>query len=128
MSQRPSKIERALPVAVAGVAVLAVILLSFIPPADKQALHTRGRFHSLGHLLIFSLLAFLAIRASPSIRAQKLVCIGLMAFGFGLELAEHLVFLAPLEWKDVFVDAVGIAAGTYIAILSMQWWTARQMR
>jgi hypothetical protein len=110
--------KRAIFIALACVVVLAVTMLSFLPWRDKHALHTTGRFHSLGHLLVFSIVALLTIRISRSLPARILAFIGSLLFGFGIESAERLVYHSRLEWKDVLVDAAGVIGGTLIAILS----------
>jgi hypothetical protein len=93
-------------------------MLSFLPWRDKHALHTTGRFHSLGHLLAFSIVALLTVRISRSPLARILAFISSLIFGFGIESAERLVYHSRLEWKDVLVDAAGVVGGTLIAILS----------
>jgi hypothetical protein len=93
-------------------------MLSFLPWRDKHALHTAGRFHSLGHLLVFSIVALLTVRISRSPLARILAFIGSLLFGFGIESAEHFVYHGRLEWKDVLVDAAGVIGGTLIAILN----------
>ena len=115
----PDRIKkRAIFGALACVVVLAVTILSFLPGRDKHALHTRGRFHSLGHLLAFSIVALLAVRISRSALMRILVFIGSLLFGLGIESAEHLVYHNLLEWKDVLVDALGVIAGTLIGLLT----------
>jgi hypothetical protein len=110
--------KRAIFAALACVVVLAVTILSFLPVSDKNALHTTGRFHSLGHLLAFSIVALLAARISRSVLVRILVLIGSLLLGFGIESAEHLVYHSLLEWKDVLVDALGVIGGTLIGLLT----------
>ena len=92
-------------------------MLSLLPSGDKSALHTRGRFHSLGHFLIFGLVAYVAGRTTRSIQTRILLFGGVVLFGFGVELAEHLTYKAALEWTDVLVDFVGVLVGTLIAFV-----------
>jgi hypothetical protein len=102
----------------ACIAGLALTILSFLPGKDKHALHTTGRFHSLGHFLAFGIVALLSIRASRSLLIRILVFICSLLFGFGIELAEHLVYHNLLEWKDVSFDALGVIGGTLIGLLT----------
>jgi hypothetical protein len=106
--------ERAFFIAVSCIVFPAVVVLSLLPDGDKSALHTRGRFHSLGHFLVFGFVAYVAGRTSRSVRVRILLFVGVVLFGFGVELVEHLTYLAALEWKDVWVDAAGVIVGTLI--------------
>jgi VanZ family protein len=98
--------------------VVAVAVVSFLPADTKHALHTRGRFHSWGHFLIFSVVGYIAAGIARSPRARVLFFIGCLVFGFGIELAEHIVYQSGLEWKDVIVDAVGAGFGTVLALVT----------
>jgi hypothetical protein len=107
--------ERAFFIAAACIAFPAVVVLSLLPNGDKAVLHTRGRLHSLGHFFIFGLVAYVAGRTSQSVRSRILLFAVVVLFGFGVELAEHLTYLAALEWKDVLLDSAGVIVGTLIA-------------
>ena len=96
--------------------VPAVAILSFLPAGDKRALHTTGRFHSLGHFLVFLFVAYIAGRASRSAAMRMLLFVGVLVFGAGLEVAEHLMYGAPVEWSDVVVDSAGVFVGSLIAL------------
>jgi hypothetical protein len=111
--------QRTLFVSLACLVVPAVIVLSFLPSNDKHLLHTRGHFHSWGHFAVFCVVSFVVARAARSLQSRVLLFLGSLIFGYGIELAEHLTFHAPLEWKDVLVDAAGVIAGTLFAIASV---------
>jgi hypothetical protein len=98
------------------IVVAAVTTVSFLPSADKRALHTTGRLHSWGHLIVFSVVGYLAGRSSRSLWARVLAFLGAVIFGFAIEAGEHLVYGIGLEWKDVLVDALGVVAGTLGAL------------
>ena len=51
------------------------------------------------------------------ILSSILLFAGVVLFGFGIELAEHLIYQAALEWTDVLVDAAGVLVGTLIAFV-----------
>lgn len=110
--------QRTIFLALACVVVPAIAILSFLPNSSKQIFHTRGRFHSWGHLLAFSVIAYLVARSARSLRGRILFFIASVIFGVGIEVGEHLVFKSPLEWKDVLVDAAGVIGGTLIAIIA----------
>ena len=82
-------------------------------------MHTNGRYHSWGHLLAFSVVAYLAARTARSFQERLLFFAGSLIFGLGIEVAEHFVFKSPLEWKDVVVDAAGVIGGTVLALVSV---------
>jgi uncharacterized membrane protein YidH (DUF202 family) len=102
----------------AGVVALAVSIVSFLPLADKERLHSKGRLHSWGHLAVFLVVGFVAARTVNSFWARTAVFTGAILFGFAIEVGEHLAFRGALEWKDVLVDALGVIAGTLLAIVS----------
>jgi hypothetical protein len=98
--------------------VAAVAVLSFLPGEDKHVLHTRGRFHSWGHLLAFATVAFFMAGTTRTMRGRVLFFIVALVFGFGIEIGEHFLFQSALEWKDVLVDALGVICGTVAAMVS----------
>jgi uncharacterized membrane protein len=110
--------QRTISLALAAVAAVAVAIGSFLPQEDKQALHSHGRFHSLGHLLVFMVIGYLGAMAVRSRGARILVFCGLIAFGAAIEYGEHIVFHGSIERKDILVDALGVVAGTLVAIVS----------
>jgi VanZ family protein len=118
ISIRNSNKERLLFKALACVGFPAIIVLSLMPNGDKTALHTKGRFHSLGHFLIFGFVAYVAGRTTRSVWTRIFLFIAAGLFGFGVELAEHLLYKTALEWKDVLVDFAGAFVGTLIAFVS----------
>jgi hypothetical protein len=105
-------------VTLALLVVAGVAIVSFLPGDQKHLLHTRGRFHSWGHLLAFGVVAYAVAGIARSTRSHALFFVGAMVFGFGIELAEHFIFGNPLEWKDVWVDALGVVTGTLLAMVT----------
>jgi hypothetical protein len=114
---RKSGGERAVSIAFASTVILAVAIVSFLPGNDKHLLHTRGRYHSWGHLLAFSVIGFGVARLAHTLRGRVLLLIGSLFLGLAIEYGEHLVFGNPLEWKDVVADGLGVMCGTLLAIL-----------
>jgi hypothetical protein len=117
-SSKSARWQRTVFTALACIAIPAIAVLSFLPPVDKAMLHTRGRFHSWGHLLAFSVIAFLVARASRTASGRILLFAWSLLFGIGIEYLEHRIFHSTLEWSDVLVDALGVMAGTLLAALS----------
>ena len=106
-------------IVLACVAVLALLILSFLPQRDKQWLHTEGKWHSLGHLVALGAIAYVATRISHTRRGRLLLFLASLGLGIAIEVGEHLVFRNQLEWKDILMDATGVVLGTLIAIVSM---------
>ena len=96
--------------------VVAIVVVSFLPVAEKSSLHTRGRLHSPGHLVAFGLVAYLVERSVWSARVRGLLVAAMIVLGFWVELGEHLMFGAAFEWKDFVLDVLGIVGGTLLAL------------
>lgn len=95
-----------------------ILLVSFLPVGDKRILHTRGRFHPLGHLLAFASIGFVAVMTTKTFRSWIVFTVGLLLLAFAIEFGEHLIFLAQMEWTDVFLDFTGVFSGILLAFLS----------
>jgi Ca2+/H+ antiporter len=98
---------------VALVWVLLIVVLSLIPLPWKDAIGTTGIFHRAGHLLAFLILAFLLCRMASSLAAKIVRCLGAVLLGIVLETVEHLLYRDRMEWDDVLVDTIGVAAGFF---------------
>jgi len=95
-----------------------ILFVSFLPVGDKRILHTRGRFHPLGHLLAFASIGFVAVMMPKTFRGRILFIAGLLLFAFAIEFGEHLIFLAAMEWTDVLLDFMGVFSGILLALVS----------
>lgn len=83
-----------------GVYRACLITVSFLPLRYKQSLHTRRPLHYVAHVNTFSILAYLMMWSGRS-RLQKYGFpsgAGLLAVG--IEVGQHLVIGAPMEWID----------------------------
>ena len=96
---------------VAGLVLLAILLLTLLPTEAKQFLHTRGRFHTAAHVTVFAALAFAAAKSSKSGTTLLLLFAALLCFGFATEFLEHLLDESDIEWTDVAGDTVGVLIG-----------------
>jgi glycopeptide antibiotics resistance protein len=94
-----------------------VAALSFLPMQFKHDLHTEGRFHLLGHWLVFLVTGFLLVNNTRSVRNRLLLLIFALIFGYSIEITQHLVFQIELEQKDVLIDGLGIVCGSLLAVL-----------
>jgi hypothetical protein len=63
---------------------------------------------------------------STAFRKRFQVFIGLLAFSFAIEGVEHLIWLSPFEWRDVFTDTIGIVGGLLLALLPSVMQTLRR--
>ena len=109
--------KRRLAVIFAGVAALVgLVVLSFLDLQIKQRLHTRGRFHSLGHFCVF---AFVEILLAMGVRARSTRLIGASALailGCVIEIAQYIIYGQPLETLDMQVDALGVIVGLLLVL------------
>ncbi|WP_263359327.1 hypothetical protein [Acidicapsa ligni] len=115
---RRSRRERTISIVLACLVVTGIAVVSFLPGDGKEVLHTRGRFHSWGHLIAFGIVAFPLARLARSTRARLLLFAAALIFGFGIEFAEHAIYHSVLEWKDILVDAIGVTCGTLMALVT----------
>ena len=90
---------------------------SLLPMQYKAVLHTHGRLHSWIHLFVFGALAFVAARSTRSAPLRLAFFAAALAFGFAVEVTEHITYHGALEWRDVLVDAIGISVATLLALL-----------
>ena len=99
-------------------ALLAALLVTItwlaLVPHPPQAITTG--WDKSNHALAFASLAFSSVWALlPRPRQWPLIVAALLAYGIGIEIAQH--FLPPREadWHDVVADSVGIALGLLAA-------------
>jgi hypothetical protein len=102
---------------VASIVVAGVSFVSFLPVRGKRALHTEGHLHVGLHFVAFSLVGFVFFRVARSRTARIAAFAGAVLFGFLIEEGEHLIYGGGMEWKDVLTDAIGVLAGTLLAVL-----------
>lgn len=107
--------------------IALVVFLSFLPVPYKEELHTHGRFHFLGHGLVFFVTGFLLMNVTSSLRNRLLLLIFALVFGFSIELAQHLAFQIGFERRDVLTDSVGILCGILIAVAMERLVLQRQL-
>ncbi len=98
--------------AVWGVAILAVIVLSLVPP-PPMPMEPPKDFDKLLHFAAYFALAFSAVQIFERRASLVWVTVGLIALGFGLEWAQGA--LAPnvrmADGWDGLADTLGVVAG-----------------
>ena len=91
------------------------IALSVAPESFKNEFHMRGKLHTPGHLLLFSVISFAALRSASSKMQRLLIIMSLSALCLALEVVEQRLFHGPMEWQDVWVDTLAVAVGALVA-------------
>ena len=90
-----------------------------LSPAPPNGLDTG--WDKLNHAAAFAALTAVAIFAFPrsqrSSRSLWLLLAGLLCFGAAIEIAQSFTPTRNAEWGDLLADAVGMAAGTFAAML-----------
>ncbi|WP_255371060.1 VanZ family protein [Cupriavidus sp. YR651] len=96
---------------------LVVMVLSLLPPSTP--LPTTG-WDKTNHLLAFSVLAVLGLRAWPTRRWRVLV--GLVVYGALIEVLQGMSGDREPSWLDLLADTIGIALGLGVeAALARIW-------
>ena len=102
--------------ALAGVWVVLLAVLSFLPQQFKDDLHTRGHLHVWAHLTAFCLATLLLVRATRDRRFRVVLLLMVLTLGFCLEYLQHVLYGASMEWNDVVIDTLGSSLGLLLAL------------
>lgn len=109
------------------VMLIAVIVLSLIPPPDLQTQLPRN-IDKVEHLLAYAALAFVALQLFANARVLAIVAIGLIALGIGLEIAQGSLVphVRTMDWHDAVANTLGVLLGfaparTRLATLLQRW-------
>ena len=90
--------------------LLLLAALSLAPINVKLMLGTMGRFHSIGHLLVFGITAYLCLGKARTAGSRVTYALVLLALSAFLELLETILYHNPFEWRDLGLDALAITA------------------
>lgn len=92
--------------------VLAVIVLSLIPPPDMQVQLPRN-IDKVEHMLGYALLAFAALQLFAAPRVLVGIACGLVALGVGLEIAQGMLVpeVRTMDWHDAVANTFGVLLG-----------------
>jgi VanZ family protein len=93
-----------------GLCALAVLVLSLTPPSVPTP--STG-WDKANHLLAFSVLAALGLRAWPGTVWR--VAIGLIGYGALIEVLQYFSGYREASWLDLFADTAGIALGVILS-------------
>ena len=99
----------------------SVLVLALLPAPPR--LFTTG-WDKSNHLLAFSVMAWLGLRAFP--RRVLWVLAGLLAYGVLIEILQSFTPTRSAEWLDLLADALGILVGWLI--VRGQAWIATSLR
>lgn len=89
-----------------GFCVLAVLVLALMP--NDVPIPGTG-WDKSNHLLAFSVMALLGMRAFPG--RTTAVLAGLLAYGVLIEVFQSFTPSRSADWHDVVADGVGLAVG-----------------
>jgi len=89
-----------------GLCVLAVLVLALMP--NDVPIPSTG-WDKSNHLLAFSIMALLGVRAFPG--RTMAVLAGLLAYGVLIEVLQSFTPSRSADWHDVVADGVGLAVG-----------------
>ncbi len=101
--------------------LILLLALSLSPVEFKAHLHTRGRLHDIFHILAFLITALLLATRSRSAAQWIGAALVAAAAAFTSEWLEHHFYRNRIEWGDVKLDLLGVAAGLLLANLSRLW-------
>jgi hypothetical protein len=73
-----------------------------------MGVHSNELLHRLLHFAAFGFLAWLAMSAFPGHRFLTWVMLSCILFGGLLEFLEASEAHMPIEWNDIYDDAIGI--------------------
>jgi VanZ family protein len=89
-----------------GMCVLVVLVLALMP--KDMAMPSTG-WDKSNHLLAFSVMALLGLRAYPG--RTMAVLAGLLAYGVLIEVLQSFTPNRSADWQDIVADAVGLVLG-----------------
>ena len=97
--------------------VAALGVLSFSKEHTKERLHTTGHYHLLGHILAFGFVEFVIVRNAHSMTSRLAWTGGMILFGCAVEILQHLVYSAPIEFRDMWADGLGVMLGLMTCLI-----------
>jgi hypothetical protein len=91
----------------------ALIILSLQRWRPRIISHA-SPLHGLFHVFAFGILCVLATREVSSRRWELSIALGCFLFCVGIETAQHLLEMQPMEWNDVVDDGIGIGVAGWL--------------
>jgi hypothetical protein len=103
---------------------LLCVVLSLITPPQLGVDVPEG--DKIGHLLAYGLLSAWAAWLFATARARVLACLGLLALGVVMELAQGLLTSdRMMDGRDAWADALGVLLGQLAALGPARGWLQR---
>jgi VanZ family protein len=99
-----------------GLCVLVVLVLALLP--KDMAMPSTG-WDKSNHLLAFSVMALLGLRAYPGLTIGVLA--GLLAYGALIEVLQSFTPNRSADWQDIAADSVGLVLGWGTELLGRQF-------
>lgn len=96
---------------------MAVAIGANTPAQQRAALHSHGILHPWFHLVLFALIALLAVRAAHRLWMQLCLLVAVILFGGATEFVEYWYHASALETNDILLDAFGAVLGAGAALL-----------
>jgi hypothetical protein len=96
-------------------AALAVLVLMLLPAEHVQRLPLNF-WDKAQHSLAFGVLTLLGLRAWPQQQDRIRLLVGLVIYGGGIELAQHLTGRRHGDWADWAADSAGVAVVAALAL------------
>lgn len=94
-----------------------VTAVSLGPLELKIALGTVGAWHNAMHIAVFSITALLGLAGATSLPSRSSRILLLLLFCFLLELFQAWIYHNRYEWRDLYVDSLGLCFGWMATIL-----------
>ena len=96
-------------------AALAVLVLMLLPAEHVQRLPLNF-WDKAQHALAFGVLTLLGLLAWPQQQDRLRLLVGLVIYGGGIELAQHLTGWRHGDWADWVADSAGVALVAALAL------------
>jgi hypothetical protein len=97
-------------------AVLAVLVLMLLPAEHVQRLPLNF-WDKAQHALAFGVLTLLGLLAWPQQHDRLRLLVGLVIYGGGIELVQHLTGWRHGDWADWAADSAGVALVAALALV-----------
>ena len=94
-----------------------LLVIGSLQPHRLRMLSYGHVLHQVVHVLAFGLLGSLVILAT-SRRFRLWGVVACAALGLLIEYVQSYLYGAPLEWRDVWEDAVGVVVFSWIAVIA----------
>jgi VanZ family protein len=107
-----------------------VFFLSSLPASQIHQLGLSAMVVNLGHVPLFSGLAWATLWAIQGTTSRRIACVAAICLGFALLDEYHQTFVPGRYFSlwDLFLDALGIALGIAAGLWAWPSWTTRRRK